>query len=96
MLNRKKHKLNYQSFPEAIQPVAHNDIPIPEFKEVPDLSIDERSDQESYDHKELTDGDDDDDEHFACPSTPVLYDPQNLNDFIKALSLFKNSSKVLA
>ena len=63
---------------------------------MPDLSIDEHSDEKPYDHKELTDGDDDDDEHFACPSTPVLYDPQNLNDFIKALSLFKNSSKVLA
>ena len=42
-VNKKKRKsLSYKSFPSAIRPVTHSaDIPFPEFKKLPDLSIDE-------------------------------------------------------
>ena len=52
----------YKSFPSSIRPVAHSpDIPIPEFNKLPDLFIDERSDEEQHDYKELTDVDDNED-----------------------------------
>ena len=76
--------MNYRCFPSAIQPVAHSDnISTPEFKEL-------------LDHKELTNGDDDVKEDFACPSTSVLFDQQNLSDLIRDLRLSKESSEVLA
>ena len=88
--------MNYKSFPSAIRPVAHSaDIPIPESKKLPDLSIDEHSDEEQHEYKELTDVDDDD-EDFVCSSTPVLFDQQNLSDLIRDLSLSEESSEVLA
>ena len=91
-MNKKKRKsLNYQSFPSVIQPIAHSDdIPISEFK-LPDLSIDEHSEEEPYDHKELTDGDKIDDEDFAYPS--MLFNQKNLSDLIRDLSLSKEFSK---
>ena len=64
-------------------------------KKLPDLSLDEHSDEEQHDYKELTDVDDDD-EDFACTSTPVLFDQQNPSDLIRGLSLSKESSEVLA
>ena len=96
-VNKMKRKtLSYKSFPSAIRPVAHcTDIPIPEFNKLPDLFIDEHSDEEQHDYKELTDVDDDD-KDFSCSSTPVLFDQQNLNDLIRDLSLSKESSEVLA
>ena len=97
VVNKNKRKsLSYKNFPWAIRPVAHSaDIPIPEFKKLPDLSIDEHSDEEQHHYKELTDVDDDD-EDFACSSSLVLFDQQNLSDLIRDLSLSKESSKVLA
>ena len=100
-VNKKKHKsLSYKSFPSssAIQPVAHHstDICIPEFNKFPDLFIiAEHSDEEQHDYKELTDVDNDN-EDFACSSTPVLFDKQNLSDLIRDLTLSKESSEVLA
>ena len=87
-VNKKKRKsLNYQSFPSVIQPIAHSDdIPLSEFK-LPDLSIDEHSEEEPYDHKELTDDDKIDDEDFAYPS--MLFNQKNLSDLIRDLSLSK-------
>ena len=86
----------YKSFPSSIRPVAHSpDIPIPEFNKLPDLFIDEHSDEEQHDYKELTDVDDDD-KDFARFSTPVLFDQQNLSELIRGLSLSKESSKELA
>ena len=95
---KKRKSLSYKSFPSAIRPVAHSvDIPIPEFKKLPDLSIDEHSDEEQHDYKKLAHVDDDDDDvDFACSSTPVLLDQQNLSDLIRDLSLSKESSEVLA
>ena len=95
-VNKKKCKsLSYKSFPSAIQPVAHSaDIPIPKFKKLLDLSIDEHSDEEKHDYKELTDVDDDED--FAYSSMPLLFDQQNLSDSKRDPSLSKESSKVLA
>ena len=98
-VNKKKRKsLSYKSFPSAIRPVAHSaDILISE--KLPDLSIDKHSDEEQHDYKELADADDDDDdddEDFACSSTSVLFDQQNLSDLIWDLSLSKASSEVLA
>ena len=60
-VNKKKRKsLSYKSFPSAIRPVAHStDIFIPEFNKLPDLFIDEHSDEEQHDYKEFTDVDDD-------------------------------------
>ena len=74
-VNKKKRKsLSYKSFPSAIRPVAHStDIPMLEFNKLPDLLIDEYSDKEQHDYKELTDVYDDD-EDFGCSSTPVLCD----------------------
>ena len=74
-VNKKKRKsLSYKSFPSAIRPVAHStDIPMLEFNKLPDLLIDEHSDKEQHDYKELTDVYDDD-EDFGCSSTPVLCD----------------------
>ena len=88
-VNKKKRKfLSYISFPSAIRPVAHGaDILIPEFKDLPDLSIDENSEEEQQDHRELTDVNDDDDKDFACPPIPVLFDQQSLSDLIRDLSL---------
>ena len=61
-----------------------------------DLSIDEHSDKEQqYDYKELADVDDDN-KDFACSSTPILFDQQNLSNLIRDLSLAKESSEVLA
>ena len=81
-----------QIFPSAIRRVAHStDIPIPEFNKLPDLFIDEHSDEEQHVCKELTDVDDDD-EDFACSSTPMLFDQQSLSDF----RLSKEFSEVLA
>ena len=95
-VNKKKRKsLSYKSFPSAIPPVANSsDIPVPEFKKLSDLSIDEHSDEEQRDYKELTDVDDGD-EDFACSSTPVLFNQHNLSDLIRDLSLSKESPKVL-
>ena len=88
--------MSYKSFPSAIRPVAHSaDIPIPEFKKWSDLSIDEHSDEEQHDYKELADVDNDD-KDFAGSSAPVLFDQQNLSDLIRDLSLSKESSEVLA
>ena len=88
--------MDYKVFPSAIRPVTPSvDIPIPEFKKLPDLSIDEHSEEEQQDYKELTDFDDDDEE-FPCSSTSVLFDQQNLSDLIRDLSLSKESSELLA
>ena len=66
--------MSCKGFPWAIWPVAHStDIPIPEFNKLSNLFTDEHSDQEQHDYKELT-AVDDDDEQFACSSTPVLFD----------------------
>ena len=70
-------------------------ITSPEFNKLPDLLIDEHSDKEQHDYKELTDVDNDD-EDFACSSTPVLFDQQNLSDLIRDAGLSKKSSEVLA
>ena len=88
-LNKKKRKsLSYRSFLSAIRPVAHGaDIPMSEFKNLPDLSNDENSEEEEHDHRKLTDVDDDDDKDFACPPISVLFDQQSLSDFIRDLSL---------
>ena len=79
-VNRNKGKfLSYISFLSAIWPLAHGaDIPMPEYKNIPDLSIDENSEEEQHDHRELTDVDDDDDKDFVCPPIPVLFDQQSL------------------
>ena len=63
------------------------------FNKLPDLFIDEHSDEEQHDYKELTDADDDDG-NFACSSAPVLFDQQNLSDLIRDLSLSKESYKL--
>ena len=94
--NKKKRKsLSYNSFPSAIRPVPHStDNSIPEFKKLLDVFIDEHSDEEQHDYKELSyvgDGKD-----FACFSTPVLFDQQSSSDLIRDLSLSQESSKVLA
>ena len=96
-VNKKKPKsLSYKSFPSAIRPVAHRpDIPISEFKKLPDLSIDEHSDEQQHDCKELTDVDDDE-KDFACSSMPVVFDQINLSNLIRDLNLSKESSEVLA
>ena len=96
-VNKKKRQyLNYKCFPSAIWPVAHStDITNPEFNKFPDLFIDDHSDEEQHDYKDLTDVDDEN-EDFACSSTPVLFDQQNLIDLIKDLSLSNESSEVLA
>ena len=88
-VNKKKRKfLSYRSFLSAIRPVAHGaDIPMPEFKNLLDLSIDENSEEEQHDHRELPDADEDDDKDFACPPIPVLFDQQSLSDLIRDLSL---------
>ena len=83
--------MGYKVFPSAIRPVTS----IPEFKKLPDLSIDEHSEEEQQDYKELTDFDDDDEE-FPCSSTSILFDQQNLSDLIRDLSLSKESSELLA
>ena len=74
-VNKKKRKfLSYRSFPSAVRPVAHGaDIPMLEFENLPDLSIDENSEEEQHDHRELTDVDVDD-KDFVCPPIPVLFD----------------------
>ena len=70
---KKKCKSFSYSFPSAIRPVAHSTgIPIPEFNKLLDLFIDEHSDEEQHNYKELTDVDDDD-ENLACSSTQVLF-----------------------
>ena len=50
-VNKKTRKsLSYKKFASTIRPVAHSaDIPIPEFKKLPDLSIDEHSNEEQHD-----------------------------------------------
>ena len=46
-VNKKHKSLSYKSFLSAIRPVAHNtDISISEFNKLPDLFIDEHSDEE--------------------------------------------------
>ena len=87
-INKKKRKfLGHRSFPSAIRPVAQGaDIPMLEFNNLPDLSIDENSEEEQHNHRELTDVDDDD-KDFACPPIPVLFDQQSLSDLIRDLSL---------
>ena len=68
--------------------MAHGtDIPMPEFKNLPDLSIDENSEEEQQNHRGLTDVDDDDDKNFVCPPIPVLFDWQSLSDLIRDLIL---------
>ena len=57
--------------------------------------IDEHSDEEQHDYKNLPYIDDDDDEDFARSSMPVLFDQQILSDLIRDFSLSKESSKVL-
>ena len=56
--------------------------------------IDEQSDEEQHDYKNLP-YIDDDDEDFACSSMPVLFDQQILSDLIRDFSFSKESSKVL-
>ena len=63
------------------------DIPMSEFKNFSDLSIDENSEEQQHDHRELTDVDDDDDKDFARPHIPVLFDQQSLSDLTRDLSL---------
>ena len=58
---------------------------------MPDLFIEEHSDEEQHVCRVLTDVDDND-EDFACSSTPILFDQQSLSDF----RLSKESSQVLA
>ena len=74
-VNEKKRKSSsYRSFPSAIRPVAHGaDIPMPEFKNLLDLSIDENSEEEQHDYRELIDVNDDD-KNCACPPIPVLFE----------------------
>ena len=68
--------------------MAHGaDILMPEFKNFPDLSIYENSEEEQHDYRELTDVDDDDGKDFACSPIPVLFDQQSLSDLIRDLSL---------
>ena len=56
--------------------------------------IDEHSDEEQHDYKNLPYIDDDDGD-FACSSMPVLFNQQILSDLIRDFSLSKESSKVL-
>ena len=72
-VNKKKRKsLSYKSFPSAIRPVAHStDISIPEFNKLPDLFIDEHSDEEQHDYKELTDVVDDDKDCMLFHATTI-------------------------
>ena len=96
-VNKKKRRsLSDKGFPSAIRPLAYStDIPIPEFNKLHDLFIDEHSEEEQHDYKELTDADNDD-KDFVCSSTPVLFDQQSPSDLIRYLSLSKESSEVLA
>ena len=76
-VNKKKRKsLSYKIFPSEIRPVAHStDIPIPQLNKSPDFFIEEHSDEEQPDYKELTKVEDDD-EDFACSSMLILFDQQ--------------------
>ena len=67
-VNKKKRKsLSDKGFPSAIRPLAYStDIAIPEFNKLHDLFIDEHSEEEQHDYKELTDADNDD-TLFALP-----------------------------
>ena len=91
-VNKKKRKsLNYQGFPSAIRPGAHSDdIPTFVFK-LPDLSMEEHSGEELYDHKELTDGDNNGDKDFVYLS--MLLDQKNLSGLTRELVLSKEFSK---
>ncbi|ESO01734.1 hypothetical protein HELRODRAFT_174719 [Helobdella robusta] len=89
-INRKnRSSLEYPDLQSARRPVAHcDDIPVPVFHKLQDISDDESSSDEDQETEEEWPVVDDE--------TPQLFSQQELNDLVRDLSLSKASAELLA
>ncbi|XP_077791890.1 uncharacterized protein LOC144329130 [Podarcis muralis] len=85
-INRKnRSSLKYPDLQSASRPVAHCDeIPVPIFGELPDISDEDASSVEGHEEVVLEDDD------------PHPFSQKELNDLVRDLSLSKDSAKLLA
>ena len=97
-INRKNKKsLKYPSLPSAIRPVPHcDDIPIPLFKSLPDLSEDETVDDDAGENLDLCQGDQEDQDYENMSSELKKFNQGELNDLVRDLNLPKKSAELLA
>ena len=86
-INRKNRgSLKYPDIESARRPVAHcDDIPIPVFKSIPDISDDENSSIPT-----------EDEEFYMDVDVPNPFTQKELNDLVRDLGLSKSSSELLA
>ena len=88
---KKRKSLIYPNLPSALRPVAHCDeIPTSIFKELPDVPNENL-------HMNFEEQDDlNDNNFFSKSSEPILFNQEELSDFIRDFNLSKESSELLA
>jgi hypothetical protein len=93
-INRNIHdKWSYPDLPSARRPVSHSDlVPVPPFRELPQLSKDESCMSDIAEGKESGGSD----SGFQTTSHSECFDKNELSDLIRDLYLSKESSDLLA
>lgn len=93
-INRKnRHKWTYPDLPSARRPVPHSEeIPIPIFQTLPDISKEEFELFENISHST----DDSDSDYEGVSTIPQLFNQDELSDLARELNLSKEASELLA
>ena len=91
-INRKnRNTLKYPNLDSARRPVSHcEELPVPIFSVFPPI------DSLSTTHENSSPEDNNEDPDFSVDSSPQLFSQLELNDLVRDLDLFKNSSELLA
>jgi hypothetical protein len=88
-----RDKWSYPDLPSARNPVLHSDlVPVPPFRELPQLSEDESYMSDIAQGKESGDSD----SNFQTTSHSERIDQNEMSDLIRDLNLSKESSELLA
>nr|CAH7728148.1 unnamed protein product [Callosobruchus chinensis] len=87
-----RHQWTYPNLDSAIRPIPHSDeIPIPTFHELPDISDNEHCPSDRSSHTNETNSDDE-----WTSSVPQRFNQSELNDLTRDLNLSKKAAEVLA
>nr|CAI5820804.1 unnamed protein product [Callosobruchus analis] len=87
-----RHQWTYPNLDSAIRPIPHSDeIPIPTFHELPDISDNEHCPSDRSSHTNETNSDDE-----WTSSVPQRFNQNELNDLTRDLNLSKKAAEVLA
>ena len=92
-----KQKECWNQVSSAIRPVLHGtDIPVPVFKNLPDIDMVDNGDDDTPKGESSGDWDCKYEDYVMEPESPQLFSQSELNNLVRYLSLSKQSSELLA